>query len=59
MLRVGSNLKNVAATQLRVAELEQELKEVCEATTMEKKGSRISSPRKSARPRRPTRSSMS
>jgi hypothetical protein len=30
-------LKNAAATQLRVAELEQELKEVCEAAAVEKK----------------------
>jgi hypothetical protein len=30
-------LKNAAATQLRFAELDQVLKEVCEAATMEKK----------------------
>jgi hypothetical protein len=30
-------LKDAAATRLRVAELEQELKEVCEAATVEKK----------------------
>jgi hypothetical protein len=51
-------LKNAAATQLRVAELEQTLKEVREATDAKKKKLKDELAEKSARPKRPMRNLM-
>jgi hypothetical protein len=51
-------LKNAKVTQRRVAELERELKQVREVPAVEKKKLKVSSLRRSSRPRWPMRKSM-
>jgi hypothetical protein len=51
-------MKNATEKEQRIVDLERELKEVREAAALRRKGSRTSSPRRSARPWRLLRNSI-